>query len=144
MLIRKETWDTGPFHEFLLERAKIPFAWGNNDCALFAADAIESITGVDIAPDFRGKYTDQRGALKTIHAVTGGATVEDAAEYCAAKAEMVEWKHPLMAQRGDLVTVSDAGRIISGVIHLNGNIVAVGEDGLKVIPITSVRRAWHY
>jgi hypothetical protein len=121
--------------------------WGANDCALFAADAIEAMTGVDIAADFRGKYHDEASALALIHSITGGSTVADAAAYCAAQHGLVEWTQPdpgtpgsrlpapLLARRGDLVVLPDAGRIIAGVVHLNGRDVAVvGEAGLKRIP----------
>src|SRR5258708_4686376 len=42
---------------FIKERTAQPFKWGSQDCCLFAADAIEAITGVDLAADFRGKYS---------------------------------------------------------------------------------------
>lgn len=145
-LARIQHWDTRAFHDFLLERAKTPFAWGANDCALFAADGIRAITGVDIASDFRGKYSDESGALASIKAICGGTTVADAAAYCAAKHGFAELAHPLMAQRGDLVVFdAPSGALVAGLIHLSGrHIVAVGEDGLYRLPITTVKRAWHY
>ena len=149
-LARLDHWAERSFQDFLVARADMPFAWGTNDCALFAADAIEAITGTDIAADFRGKYTTQAQAMATISAVAGGTTIADAAAFCATRAGMTELAHPLMAQRGDLVVVRDPvlgnpARQISGVIHLNGReVVSVGEHGLKVIGILSVVRAWHY
>lgn len=142
---RHENWDTEHLEKFLLDRAHMPFEWGINDCALFAADSIEAITGVDIASDFRGKYQDEATAMKSIQDITGveNGTVEDAAEYCAKKNGLQELKHPLTAWRGDLVVVIDAGRVISGIVHLNGrHVVAVGEKGLKRLPITAIKRAW--
>lgn len=121
----------------------MPFAWGTNDCCLVAADAIEAFTGTDIAADFRGKYTDQASAFALIKTVTGGTTVEDAAAYCATKAGLTELTHPLFAQRGDLVVLNDAGNLIAGVMHLNGrNAVSVGEAGLKLLPLSAIKRAW--
>lgn len=144
-LKRKERWDTVLFHDFLLARAKMPFVWGSNDCSLFCADGIEAITGVDIAADFRGRYADEVGAWATVASVANGKTVEDAAAYCASKFGLVELAHPLMAQRGDLVTIEDGGRVISGLVHLNGrHVVSVGETGLLRLPISEIRRAWHY
>jgi hypothetical protein len=143
-LTRVEHWATRSFHEFLIARAPEPFVWGKNDCALFVADGIQSLTGVDIAPDFRGKYTTEEEAFQLIEAVTGGKTVEDAAAWCAARYGLEEWACPLGAQRGDMVVLMDADRLISGLVHLNGrDIVAVGEEGLKRIPLTAVTRAWH-
>jgi hypothetical protein len=142
-LTRTEHWATRALHLFLVSRANVPFAWGSQDCALFAADGILAMTGVDIAQDFRGKYSDEASAFAAIKSIAGGATVEDAAAYCAAKHGLAEWKYPLMAQRGDLVVLEDSGRIIAGIVHLNGrHIAAAGELGLKRIPITAIKRAW--
>jgi hypothetical protein len=148
-------WQTRAFHNFLKVRAHVPFGWGQQDCALFAADGIEACTGIDIAADFRGKYSDEASALAAIKTICGGSTVEDAAAYCAAKHGLPEWQYPLMAQRGDLVVLNDpdsdapAPRIIAGLVHLSGrHIVAAGEKGLKRILIhegnaTPILRAWH-
>ena len=138
-LKKHEHWQTRAFHNFLLENADKPFAWGTHDCALFAANAILANTGVDIADDFRGKYITQLGAFKTIKQVTGGTTVADAAAYCAAKHGLVEHTYPLMAKRGDLVVVENGGNLIAGVIHLNGvHAISVSESGLVRLPIADV------
>jgi hypothetical protein len=143
MLKRVQHWATRSFHQFLMARAKTPFSWGNNDCALWAADGILAQTGTDIASDFRGKYSDEAGALATIKAITGGTTVADAAAYCAAKHGMAELPHPLQAQRGDLVTVEDTGNEVAGLVHLNGrDIVVVGQTGLHRVSIMKILRAW--
>lgn len=142
-MTRKQHWATRAFHAFLSSRRDTPFAWGTNDCALFAADAIEAITGTDIASDFRGKYSDQAGAFATVKAVCGGSTVADAAAYCAEKHGLEEWKYPLMAQRGDLVVVENGGTTIAAVVGLSGHVAAMTEDGWVQLPITQVVRAWH-
>jgi Domain of unknown function (DUF6950) len=142
-LTRTPHWATREFHQFLLQRATEPFTWGKNDCSLFAADAIQSFTGVDLAEDFRGKYSDEASALTLCESITGTPTLEAAAVYCAMKFHLREWPYPRCAQRGDLVLVEESSRLISAVIHLNGrHAVTVGQDGLKLLPITSVRRAW--
>jgi hypothetical protein len=142
-LERKQYWDTRAYHEFLLQRASAPFVWGAHDCALFAADGIEAITGVDIAADFRGKYHDEASAAALIKQVCGGSSVADAALYCARKHGLVEWSKPLFAQRGDLVIAKQGAGMIAGLVHLNGHIVAAGEKGLMIMPITTVQRSWH-
>ncbi|WP_420239268.1 DUF6950 family protein [Telmatobacter bradus] len=143
---RQKHWATRAYHNFLLERAKVPFAWGSNDCALFAADGILANTGVDIAADFRGKYTDEAGALAAIKAITGGTTVADAAAWCAQKHGLAELAHPLTARRGDLVVFEgQTGSLVAGLVHLNGSsLVSVGEAGLYQFSIRRVKRAWHY
>lgn len=142
-LTRTPHWATREFHDFLIARASVPFAWGTNDCSLFPADAIQSFTGVDLADDFRGKYSTEAEAFALIKSVTGGTGVAAAAEYCAAKHGLFEWLTPKCAQRGDLVVVENAGQEIAGIVHLSGShIVSVAESGLVRLPITSVVRAW--
>jgi hypothetical protein len=147
-LKRTVHWDTQEFDAFMRKRKDTKFEWGVSDCALLAADAILAFTGVDIASDFRARYADEATAKAAIEKVTGikNGTVEDAAAHCAAKHGLKEVP-PLMAGRGDLVVLSDAGRIIAGLIHLSGrHVVAQGEAGLKKIPLTVkpalILRAW--
>lgn len=136
-------WHTRHFNDFLISSATTPFKYGSWDCCLFAADAIKSFTDVDIADDFRGKYTTKLGALKAIKSVTGGSSIEDAVAYCANKHGLVEHTFPLMAKRGDLVLVDNSGELIAGVVHLNGrHAISVSESGLVRLPITSVKRSW--
>lgn len=142
-LVRKDNWDTKDLHDFFLNRERVPFQWGANDCCIFVADAILSFTGTDIAVDFRSKYNDKDGAFATIKSVTGGNSVEDAAEYCAVKFGLPELTHPLMAQRGDLVVVKNGQDLIAGIVHLNGRqVVVVSEAGLLRAPIRTIKRAW--
>lgn len=147
-LERKQYWDTRALNDFLITRAHAPFAWGGNDCALFVADAVQAMTGIDIAEDFRG-YSDEAGAYAAIRRVTGAAaaavvTVEDAAEYCAQKYGLKEFNYPLEAKRGDICSFYESSRLILGLIHLSGaRIVTAGELELKSFPITRVQRAWH-
>jgi hypothetical protein len=143
-LKRTEHWATREFHDFLLARAKEPFAWGTNDCCLFPADAIQAFTGVDLAAEFRGKYSDEASAFEAIASVAGGKTAEDAAAWCAAKAQLVEWAHPKMAQRGDLCVVDRGdGTLIAAIVHLNGrDVVTVSESGLVRLPLSALKRAW--
>ena len=143
-LKRNEHWATRGLHPFLLQRALEPFAWGTNDCCLFPADAIKSVTGIDLAAEFRGRYDSAATAFALIKAITGGSTVADAAAHCAAKYGLAEWKTPLLAQRGDLVVIQEGKQLVAGVMHLSGrHAVTVGESGLKRFPHSAVTRAWH-
>jgi hypothetical protein len=145
MLKRMKHWDTRGLDPFFKARAQKPFVWGEHDCCLFAADAIEAITGFDIADDFRGRYHDEKTAFLLIRLVTGGTTVADAAAHCAVKHGLIEYKHPRMAQRGDLVVMENGGSLIAGVVHLNGrHLVSVAESGPVRLSILSVVRAWRY
>lgn len=143
MLSRLPQWDTTYLHQFLLDSANKPFEWGTFDCALFAADAIKSFTGVDLASDFRNKYHDHISAVRTIKELTGGTTIADAAAHCAQKYGLIQLASPLLAQRGDLVLVQNGNQLVAGIIHLNGrHAVIVGEHGLQRESIRNVKRAW--
>ncbi len=78
-----------------------PFAWGELDCALFAADAVQAITGVDLAADFRGKYSDQAGA----EAAVKSAGFEDYASLVASMLPAVEIGRHMI---GDVAVVESA------------------------------------
>ncbi len=112
------------------------------------AKVASGFTGVDLAAAFRGQYDDQRSAFAAIRKITGGSTVADAAAWCANQHGLEELKHPLCAQRGDLVVMrqnaSDPeSQWIAGVVHLSGaHLVSVAETGAVRLPITSVVRAW--
>ena len=135
---------TRAYHQFLASRRYMPFAWGSNDCALFAADGIQAITGTDIAADFRGKYSDEASAMAAIKAIANGSTIADAAAWCAAKHGLTECIHPLMAQRGDLVIVEAAQGLMSGLVDLNGRHVLIpGQHGIVRLSISLIRRSWH-
>ena len=147
---RSQHWLTQEFDTSLKESQHTPFKWGSNDCCLFAANAIQAMTGVDIADDFRGKYTDEISAFALIKTVTGGTTVADAAAHCASKHGLTEWLDksnkplPLMAKRGDLVVVTNGTNVIAGVVDQSGKYVAaMSETGIIRISIRSIQRAWH-
>lgn len=144
-LPKNEHWHTRSFNQFLTDSINVPFDWGTNDCCMFAANAILANTNIDIADDFRGKYTDEASAFALITTVTGVAspTVADAAAHCATKHGLVEYEHPLMAKRGDLVVISNCGALIAGVVHLNGrDVISVSQTGAVRLPITNIVRSW--
>jgi hypothetical protein len=142
-LKRTPHWATREFHDYLLAAKDRPFEWGQHDCCLSAANAIQSFTGVDLASDFRGLYTDEASAFALINTVTGGTTVADAAAYCANKHGLVERPKPLFAQRGDLVVIANGDTLIAGVVHLSGrHVVSVNDGGMVRLPISKVTRSW--
>ena len=48
--------------------AREGFAWGRHDCALFAAGAVEAVTGTDPAAAWRGQYRTRAGGMRLIRA----------------------------------------------------------------------------
>lgn len=136
-------FDTWPklLGDFAASRRDTPFAWGENDCCLFACDAVLAMTGVDMAADFRGKYDDALGARRMLDA-QGCETVGELATAIAAKHYLREVP-VLYAQRGDVVLLLNEGRNLLGIVTHDGTEVwAPGEDELQVWPLARCERAW--
>jgi hypothetical protein len=54
------------FEAFIAQRRAAPFAWGQNDCALFAADCVRAITGQDPAPPGLRLHKTKKQALRAL------------------------------------------------------------------------------
>lgn len=125
------------FEELILERKTKPFVWGENDCALFAADAVLAISGtVDPAHDYRGRYSCEKTAMQQLILIDGSLT----------KA----------FDNAGLLRVSKQGLLVSdiAVVMLNdretcgvctgAELAFLTLDGLKFIPIDKLNiiRCW--
>lgn len=64
-MTRQKGWQ-GRLAAFLASVARTPFSPGTHDCALFAAGAVEALTGVDLAADWRGRYHTLRGGVRVL------------------------------------------------------------------------------
>jgi len=64
-VVRLSGWEKR-LMELIRDSEDRPFEWGVFDCALFAADAVNAITGVDLAADFRGHYSTAKGSVKAL------------------------------------------------------------------------------
>lgn len=51
---------------YLADVARTPFVYGQHDCALFAADAVRVMTGVDLAGTYRGRYSSLSGGMRIL------------------------------------------------------------------------------
>ena len=116
-----------------------PFEWGTFDCALFACNVVQELTGVDFAESFRGAYSDKRGAALALKAFAGGdltATVEKNAKAYGCPEVSVR-----RARRGDVVLCRVDG-MSALAICLGATFVAAGPDGLTFHPMARAERAW--
>ena len=129
---------------FLAERSDKPFAWGTNDCALFAADAILAMTGVDLAADYRGQYHGPAGAKLVLDSLVAQSGGFDLASMITSLAVRQGWDQvdARMAQRGDLVLFEGGHGPTLGIIGLNGAVMGPGTKGLEARPISDARLAW--
>lgn len=131
---RREDWPE-QLLTFVRSREHTPFAWGGNDCALFAADAALAMTDHDFAAPFRGRYKTGLGAMKALR--SNGA--EDLAGYLthALGAAVV----PGLARRGDVVLFEAVGGPALGVV-VGSTAAAAGRDGVTWVPATHWQQAW--
>jgi hypothetical protein len=65
MIARRDNWPD-LLSVYIEEKRSEPFAWGSNDCCLFAADWVQIATGHDIAAQWRGSYTTALGARRAL------------------------------------------------------------------------------
>ena len=109
---------------FIEERRRMPFAWGSNDCCLFAADWVLAATGRDIAADYRGRYSSALPALRFVEA---GGGVEAMIE--RAGGGRVDAK---LARRGDVIA-RDVGNGKGLGVCIGALAAFVAEDGLRFV-----------
>jgi hypothetical protein len=127
---------------FLAKNAKRKFAYGKWDCCLFVADAIQVMTGVDLAEDFRGAYDSLESAKAVIRSYSGGLLLGRAVERTAARFEMPECG-PFYARRGDLALLRRDRAYCLGLVSLDGSSLAVaGAKTLLRAPLALAQRTW--
>lgn len=108
------------------ERRDLPFRWGENDCATFAADVVLALTGRDPAAAHRG-YRSEREALSLMRQAGGLRALVDLSEKPAG-----------LARRGDVVLASCEGRETLGIVMGDGHWCAPGAQGLAFRPMNEV------
>lgn len=120
------------FDALVAARTEQSFAWGSQDCALFAADCVQALTGVDHAADLRGSYQTELGAAKLLAKLGGLAAVAS-----RAGPEVP----PLCAQAGD-VGLLDCGDRQSLGVCLGPHWVAAGASGVIALAFNAATQAW--
>lgn len=109
-----------------------PLSWGSNDCAFFAAGAVEAQTGAYLCPELRD-YKNVREAVRRLREVGGvrGLAIKALGEPIA----------PSLASVGDVVLMESGKR--EALAICNGQ-TAIGVDasGVVAVPMTQARAAW--
>lgn len=109
-MVRIDLWESR-LATLIDEAREKPFVWGEHDCALFAADAVHELIGIDPAKLYRGRYATEKQAgviLKRLGGLIGVMELVAGSQ---------GWKtvEPLYAQRGDVVLAEIDGRHTLGV-----------------------------
>ena len=106
-----------------------PFAWGTHDCVLFAAGAVEAVTGARPPLPHWGSHEEARSALREVRGLRH-----------ALDARMP--RVPVaQAQRGDLLLVAQPGDPLLAVC-VGDKWCAPGEAGLMFGRVLDARMAW--
>jgi hypothetical protein len=130
---RHDNWPT-LLTAFIEERRHSPFAWGSNDCCLFAADWIRRACGVDFAEDLRGRYSSALGATRILSKFGG------VLEIATTLARLEKIPSPIM-RRGDVVAFEMQGGYALGICC--GDVAAlVGKSGLVFPKTVAASAAW--
>lgn len=87
-----------------------PFRPGRMDCALFAAGAVEAMTGVDLARGWRG-YRTLRAGLKRLEEEGIGDHIELAAEH------LREIPDPRRLGPGDVAVIRQGEELVLGIVQ---------------------------
>lgn len=130
-MVRLSNWEAR-LAAYLEGRAGASLVWGKCDCCLFAAGAVEAMTGQDPMPEFRGKYRSQAGAFRALRTIGAG----DLASTLSAKFEGRPIGH---ARRGDLVMHDGAVGVCIGADAL---FMPLEGAGLVRIPRRDWSAAW--
>lgn len=133
-VIRREDWPERLLVYVEAQRCT-PFAWGENDCALYTAGAVLAMTDVDLAAEVRGRYTTARGALKTLRS---NGVADLAGWLTRALGEPVL---PTLARRGDVVMFEAVEGPALG-LGMGQQAAAAGPDGVIWVPSSRWQRAW--
>ena len=120
--------------QFLRDTATAPFAWGQNDCALWCASAVHHMTGIDPAADLRGTYSSWVECRQII--MTAGGLE-------ALIAPRMECLNLPPLDRQGVAIVQTGGRRLCGIVK--GDFVAVRtEMGVNLIRDFQIQRGWSW
>lgn len=123
--------------EYLAQVVRLPFRPGQHDCALFAAGAVEAMTGTDLAAAWRGKYR-ALGAGKAMLRARGYA------DHVALAAALFPEVLPALAQVGDLAVLpSGDGQVAEALGVVQGpGVYVLNPGGIAVVNRLHIQRSF--
>lgn len=138
--MRKYGWELA-LDNFIKSRLNTPFAWGYQDCALFACDCIKAMTGDDPAAWFRGRYDSEKAAYAALKEFAGGGLLETAITITQALGYPSQ--KTSFAQRGDIALAGTQYGQTLGIVALDGLHVWMADvKGLSQIPLKDAVHSW--
>lgn len=114
-------------------RHKMPFLWGVNDCALFAADCVKVMVGCDLAAPWRGYSTARQAAIRM--KVNGGL-------HAMATRALGAPIDPVHAAPGDVVLVQLASSRPALGLCTGKHVIGPSSIGLVAVEMACALHAW--
>jgi hypothetical protein len=116
--------------DFLRDNHARPFQPGRWDCAIWAAGAVEAMTGEDFLRGFRGYRTIAEGKRKL--------QAKGFADHVAYVAAFLPEVPPAFAQPGDVAVIGDQSL---GIVQ-GAQVYVFGVNGFGMAPFTVIGRAF--
>jgi putative hemolysin len=121
--------------DYLGRQAAAKFRPGTCDCGLFAAGAVEAMTGFDPAARWRGKYRTLAAGFALVQA-------DGYADHAAVFANLYPDIAPALAQIGDIAVLpGDAGSTALGVVQ-GGGVYCRQPGGMAVVSRLEIKGAF--
>lgn len=131
-LVRLPDWQSR-LRRWLGTVAGQPILPGRHDCCMFGAGAIEAQTGVDIAAEWRGRYTTFAGGRRILRRAGFDGHV-------ALIAHHLPEAHVSAALTGDIAIVPGEGGDAVGVVQGAAVYVLAASGRLGLVPMAPVLR----
>lgn len=132
-IVRLPDWDDR-LSDYLARVIAKPFAYGEHDCLIHSANAVEALTGIDLAAAHRGRYRSRR----TARAYLAGLGFRGPATLLSS---ILPGCPTAQARRGDIVMAHGMAGVCYGKVALmvgrQGDV-----DGLMRVPAAEWSRAW--
>lgn len=128
--MRKENWPH-LLTEYIYQKRNEPFEWSKNDCWQFSIGAVKAISDMDLTGVY--EYETARRAAELMQ--------ENGGMIAIAQKHLGEAKSIMLAQRGDVVCLINAGRELLGVC-LGEMSAFVAESGIILKPTLDCEKAW--
>ena len=125
----------------LLQRKAQPFAWGERDCWLLAADVVHALYRRDPAAGLRGAYATAGQAMRLLRELGGlaGLLHQRVGRPLAQRCDAGDGCIALLGPRRVAGTLAGNGAL--GVVW-KGRVVAQGGPGLVSVPLAAARSFW--
>lgn len=137
---RFEDWPIR-LNTYIEAKSKDIFEWGRFDCALFVADGIFWITGVDPATAIRGAYFTKEEGAAVMMEIFGSSNLEEVASKIAKEIGAVPVEI-FNAQRGDAALFDTPEGPALGLCIGRYAAFPNPEGGLSHVPMSMIRKAW--